>query len=337
MELELYWPERQHSISTHSSVTALSFPTLDVNLSHTDNLVAGERVIIGSAEVKVNGQAYGIPVHDLSADISSDSAGGVIELMPRADGWLNSEHAWAFDIVFTPNAEERHTLLFHLDMDYAGREYNFMTDSFVLSSVIAPLPTVPQHQIVYIEKEVPAPAPAPPPVVIIEQPPEPEESGDFPLMLAIYSVAGVIVTLIVAAGAYVAYGLTRPNPFGYIYDDEGNMLVDLSTIERPFLTLVTSKNLLRGEETGVPELEGLSFYFNNEEVDIRSAQTEPSIRVNNRPLIDGQETRSLNQSWIGTQGKLFSLHLTKPVEDEDSEAQPSAAPTAADAPAVGDD
>ena len=93
------------------------------------------------------------------------------------------------------------------------------------------------------------------------------------------------------------------------------------------MTLVTRKNLLLGEELDIPELAGLSFYYSDSEVDIRSTQTEPSIRINNRPLIDGQETRSLNQSWIGTQGKLFSLHLTKPEQG----------PEPFIAPVVGDD
>ena len=126
---------------------------------------------------------------------------------------------------------------------------------------------------------------------------------------------------------YAIYGLTRPRPFGYIYDDEDELLVDFSTIERTFMTLVTHKNLLLGEELGIPELKGLSFFFSGEGVEIRSAQTEPSIRVNNRPLISGEEQTAGNQSWIGTQGKLFSLHLEKPADDTEPHI----------APAVGDD
>ena len=327
VELELHWPQHKHTISTHRSVTAQAFPVLEVNLTHTEALTPGERVIIGAAEVKVNGQPYAIPTSMLSANISSESGEGVIELIPQK--LLNTGHAWAFHIVFTPSAEELHTVLFHLNMEYAARDYKFTTDSAVLSS-FPPPPAPPQPVVAQQAPPPPAPEPAPPapaPPVIEPPPPAPEESSDFPLMIAIIAVAGVAAALLTAAMIYIIYGLTRQKPYGYIYDDEGELLVDFSIIQRSFSTLVTHKNLLLGEELGIAELRGLSFFFGKEGVEIRSAQTEPSIRVNNRPLISGEEQSAGNQSWIGTQGKLFSLRLTKPADDTEP----------AIAPAVGDD
>ena len=326
VELEMHWSQYQHTISTHKSISAQAFPVLDVNLAHTNALVPGERVIIGTAEVKVNDQPYGIPINLLAADISSESGAGVIELIPQE--LLNTGHAWAFDIVFTPDVEELHTVLFHLNMKYAARDYNFTTNSEVLSSYPAP-PSRPEPVVV---QQAPPPAPAPPPpppapAPPVIEPPAPEESSDIPLMTAIYSVAGVAAILMMAGIIYAIYGLTRPTPYGYIYDDDGELLADFITLERSFMTLVNSKNLLKGEELGIPELHGLSFYFSKEDVEIRSSQTEPSIRINNRPLISGEEQSAGNQSWIGTQGKLFSLHLAKPADDTEPYI----------APVVGDD
>ena len=80
-------------------------------------------------------------------------------------------------------------------------------------------------------------------------------------------------------------------------------------------------------------------YFDQGHVDIRSAQTEPSIRINNKPLIAGEQTRANNQSWIGTQGKLFSLRLGSPLPSDEpfqaplefgGEDAPSVAPSAGD-------
>ena len=326
VELELSWPQHQHTISTHRSVSAQAFPVLDIHLAHTDALVPGERVIIGTAEVKVNGQPYAIPTSLLSADISSASGAGTIELVPQE--LLNAAHAWAFNIVFTPENEELHTVLFSLNMDYAARDYMFTSDSAVLSSYPPP-PARPQQPVIVQQAPPPAPepAPAPPPAPPVVEPPAPEESSDLPVIIAIISVASLAVVLMLAATGYAIYGLTRPRPFGYILDDEGELLVDISMVERSFMTLVNHKNLLLGEELGIPELDGLSFFFNKEDVEIRSSQTEPSIRVNNRPLISGEELIAGNQSWIGTQGKLYSLHLTKPAEDTEPFI----------APAVGDD
>ncbi len=336
IELELYWPEYEHSIFTRNSVMAQGFPVLDVDLTHTEGLTLGKRATIGTVEVKVNEQPYGIPTSMISAEILSESGKGVVEIIPRE--LLNTGHAWNFDIVFTPAEEELHTLFLRLDMEYAAREYSFMANSQVLSSFALPAAPPTQSVVVPVQQSQPSPPPvvvqpAPPAPVVVEQPPAlPQESGSFPVMAVIYTVASALALIVIAALIYVAYRLTRPSPYGYLYDDTGKLLVDFSTIERPFATLLTSKNLLRGEELDVPEMRGLSFYYTKGNVDIRSSQTEPTIRVNNRPLINGQETRSLNQSWIGTQGKLFSLYLMKP----DQASEPSVAPIAGDAIA-GDD
>ena len=332
IELELHWPQHEHTISTRTSVMAQAFPVLDVNLTRVDGLRPGERVVIGTTEVKVNGQPYAVPTSIIDADISSASGNSAIELVPRE--LLNQGRAWAFDIVFTPGIEEYHTILFRLNMNYAARDYTFTSDSAVLSSY--PIPPMPQQPAVVQQAPPPAPEPVPAAPVAPAAPPVqaelPEESSDYPIIAIALAVVGGIVTIVMVAGAgYAIYGLTKPEPFGYIADEEGKVLVDFSAVERSFTTLVQHKNLLLGEEIGLPELRGLSFYFTKEEVDIRSSQTEPSIRVNNRPLIAGEEQNASRQSWIGTQGKLYSLHLAKP------EPRPTEAPEPTIDPVVGDD
>ena len=210
--------------------------------------------------------------------------------MPR--NLLNTGHAWEFDIIFTPAVEELHTLLFNLDMQYAARDYRFTTDSVVLSSIVPPAPVVPPAP---APEPPPAPPAAPPPAPVAPVappvPPAPEpQPDDYSriITIAAITVAGVVAALLVAAAAYTIYGITRPAPYGYLCDDRGELLLDFSAVERTTMTLIRSKNLISGAELGIPELKGLSFYFGKDEVDIRSAQTEPSIRINNRPLIDGE-------------------------------------------------
>ena len=332
IELELYWPQHEHTVSTRTSFMAQAFPVLDVNLTHVDGLMPGKRVVIGTAEVKVNGQPYAVPTSIIDADVSSASGNSSIELVPRE--LLNQGRAWAFDIVFTPDIEEYHTIILHLSMNYAARDYTFTSDSAVLSSY--PIPPMQQQPVVAQQAPPPAPEPVPEAPVAPAAPPvqaaPPEESSDYSPITIALAVAGGIVAIVMVVGAgYAIYGLTKPEPFGYIADEEGKVLVDFSTMERSFMTLVQHKNLLLGEEIGIPELRGLSFYFSKEEVDIRSSQTEPSIRVNNRPLIAGAQQSASRQSWIGTQGKLYSLHLAKP------EPQPAEALEPTIDPVVGDD
>lgn len=342
VELELYWPQYEHSISTRKVVTAQAFPSVDVDLTATENLTPGDRVKIGSAVVNIDGQSYAIPIDRISAGAASEH-GGAVDLVPQE--LLNTGHAWAFDIMFTPVEEELHTLVLRLDMEYASRDYSFTTDSMVLSSVIPPAPpaVAPQPPAAPVAPE-PAVAPPPPAPVAPAPPmvaPTANDGDGFPAA-AIYGLAALAGALIIAGAIYIVYGVTRPNPYGYLHDDEGNLLVNLATIRRSAFTVVMSKNLVRGEELGIAELRGLSFFFGKGQVDIRSGQTEPSIRINNKPLIEGQQTRAGNLSWIGTQGKLFSLQLTAPM----ASPEPVAAPTPEDgmmgdepavAPNVGDD
>lgn len=345
VELELYWPQYEHSISTRKVVTAQAFPSINVDWTATEGLTPGERVKIGAAVVNIDGQPYAIPIDRISAGAASEH-GGVVELVPQK--LLNAGHASAFDIMFTPAQEERHTLVLRLDMEYASRDYSFTTDSKVLSSVIPPAPPAVAPQPPPAAPVAPQPAAAPPPPPAAPVAPAPpmvaptaNDGGGMPA-IAIYGLAALAGALIIAGAIYIVYGVTRPNPYGYLHDDEGNLLVNLSTLPRSAFTLVMSKNLVRGDELGIAELRGLSFFFGKGQVDIRSEQTEPSIRINNKPLIDGQQTRAGNVSWIGTQGKLFSLQLTAPM----ASPEPVAAPKYDDgmmgeepavAPSVGDD
>lgn len=344
VELELYWPQYEHSISTRKVVTAQAFPSINVDWTAIEGLTPGERVKIGAAVVNIDGQPYAIPIDRISAGASSEH-GGVVELVPQK--LLNAGHASAFDIMFTPAQEERHTLVLRLDMEYASRDYSFTTDSKVLSSVIPPAPPAVAPQPPPAAPVAPQPAAAPPPPAAPVAPAPPmvaptaNDGGGMPA-IAIYGLAALAGALIIAGAIYIVYGVTRPNPYGYLHDDEGNLLVNLSTLPRSAFTLVMSKNLVRGDELGIAELRGLAFFFGKGQVDIRSGQTEPSIRINNKPLIDGQQTRAGNVSWIGTQGKLFSLQLTAPM----ASPEPVAAPKYDDgmmgdepavAPSVGDD
>ena len=340
VELELYWPQYDHAISRRKVITAQAFPSLAVELTATEGLTPGERANIGSAVVNVKGQPYAIPIEQISADVSSAS-GGSVELTPQR--LLNTGHAWAFDIMFTPAGEELHTLALRLDMEYASRSYSFISDAAVLSSF--PLPDPPAVAPVAPAPVPVAPAPVAPAQVIVvsppavEQPPMPADDGGVPAW-ALYALGAIAVGLVVAGGGYVAYALSRPKPYGYLYDEQGKLLADVSTLQRGLAAELTSRNLVRGEELGVAELRGLSLYFDQGHVDIRSAQTEPSIRINNKPLIAGEQTRANNQSWIGTQGKLFSLRLGSPLPSDEPFQAPlefggEDAPSAA--PSVGDD
>ena len=340
VELSLHWPEYNHSISTRKQISAQGFPTLAVNstIAAGDTLTPGDRVRVATVEVQVKGQPYAIPTDRITAQVSSSAGGDIIEIVPQR--LLNTGHASAFDVMFTPVGEQLHTLQLRLDLEYAAREYSYTTDSIVLESAVPPPPApvvpAPEPPPAVVPAAPPAPDPAPEPPAV---PAQPSESG-FP-MAAVYALAAVAGLAVVGAVVYVGYAMSRPRPYGMLYDDQDNLLADLSDLHRSANASLTSKNMVRGEELGIPELAGLSFHFTSNEVELRSSQTEPSIRINNRPLLDGEHVRASDHSWIGTQGKLFSLRLTPDTPDAKpavAKPQPPTEPTEpVAAPSVGDD
>ncbi len=311
LELSLYWPEHDHSISTRQQVVAQIFPSLNVEITAADGIVPGERTKVATVQVHVDGQPYAIPTEQLTVQVLSNDDGGVLEVVPQK--LLNTEHASDFDVMFTPSGEALHTLQVQLDMEYASRGYTYTADSFVLESAIPPV-VIEEPPAPVAPPPAPAPAPPPPALVAPVAPPiEPEPDFSVPQTL-VYGLIAVAAAAVVGGVMYIGYAMSRPRPYGMLYDDDGNLLVDLAEMNRTGNTAIRLKNVVRGEELGIPELQGLSFHFSSSHVDIRSLQTEPSIRINNRPLIEGEQMRAADQSWIGTQGKLFSLHLV-PVKD----------------------
>ena len=62
---------------------------------------------------------------------------------------------------------------------------------------------------------------------------------------------------------------------------------------------------MRGKETKVPELRDITFKFGREGVEIQSLNVSPTVRLNNEPIVG--DAKLDDESWIGSQGKLFSF------------------------------
>ena len=291
IDLELFWPQFQNFITSQKIFSVHPFPTLAVEMLHTGRLDIGRRTRIAKAQVNVDGLPYAIPVEQLKASLTSNAENsGRLEVVPQK--LVNQGRAWEFDIYFTATEQDQSSILLVLDMEYAGRDYQFAYETIVLSSLIPPLPPAPAPQVVQ------PPAPAPPPV-------------GRTIPKGLLAIPAVIVVALIAAGIYI---ISRTKPYGYLYNDRGELLVDFSSLPRKAAAAFISRDTVKGAELGVGELMGVSFNFGKGRVDIRSARTDPSVRINNRPLIEGEEARLHDQTWIGTQGKLFNFLLAPMME-----------------------
>ena len=108
--------------------------------------------------------------------------------------------------------------------------------------------------------------------------------------------------------AWVIYWLTRSRPYGFLYNDRSELIVDFANLNRGFFRSLLSKNSIWGKELNIPGFEGLSFNFTRRRIDLYNRQVTTNVRVNNHPLIG--QTPIQDRTWIGTQGKLYSFLLS---------------------------
>ena len=304
-ELELTWLDFNHTITSLGRFEARAFPAIEVRSVQLEDLLVGEATKVATVFVHVQGQPYPVDADQLTATLAS-SAGqtGTLELQPRRL-FGRQGPAWEYDVVFTPQGVGNFIQVFRLAIEYAGRAYTHSSQSFVLSSMELPAP-------VELEAIAPPPVavtePAPPPVRRIEVPPPPPMPVVEPSRVSWLVLAAPVVVLIAAAAALVAFLVTRARPHGYLYSDNDEPLVDFAKVSRNPILAFLLRGSVRGKELNVPGLEGVIFFFSRGRIKLKSVLKEPTVRVNNQPLV-GQATIE-DRTWIGARGKLYTFVLS---------------------------
>ena len=290
VHLEMTWPGLEQRIASQSEFRALAFPKIDVRPVITEGLSAGQRMKVGEVTVNILGQPYAVAPSELISAVASDEPAGRLDLVPQqlaAEGL-----AWIYDIYFTPDSDTLHTVDLRLHLVYAGRPYTYIADSFLLSSL--PQAVLPTR--LMPSTAVPPTAPTGP---TPEQPPP--APGNYWGLLTIPAV--MLVALI---GATV-YWLTRRSPYGYIFDDEGNLVVDFARLEREGRDRLFSKETVGGREIPIKGLDGVAFTFTKSGVGLQNREMARNVRVNNLPLVSEMAIR--NETVIGTEGRLYSFMM----------------------------
>lgn len=298
VDLEMSFLEFDHRISTQSTIRVRNFPVLDVTAERIDDLRPGERTKVASVFVHVAGEPYPVSADQIIADMqSSGGAGGVLEIEPQR--LFGEDTSWLYDVYFTPGGEGLHTLTLGLSLDYAGRQYSHLADSIFPSSTLPPQP-------VELEPVTEVPIVAP----VVEAEPEPPvstppEPAGFPWWVLVFPALIVLAALLLGLNS-----LIRTRPFGYLYTDQDELVVDFSRLRRHPVMGLLLKNYVNGKELKIPGLEGVWFRFGGKRIGLRTWRSTGSVRVNNQPLIG--EATIQNRAWIGTHGKLYSFLLSPP-------------------------
>ena len=305
VELELSWADYNHRISSSAHFDVEAYPSLEVKTERLEGLEPGQRVMVASAYVHVRGQPYPVPADQVTATLTSPAGEeALIEMQPRR--MFGDGPAWEYEVYVTPRTEGLHTLLLRLNVEYAGRAYSQNSGSIVVSSI---LPAV----------KVDAPAPPPvavapaavvKPAVPLPAPARRATPAQFP-----WRLVGLAVAVLAALGAAAVYFITRSRPYGFLYDDEDEPLVDFSSVKRNPVSGFLFKGLVSGRDLGVPGFEDVVFRFSGKQASVRNVGDEPSVRVNNQPLVGQVDLH--DRTWIGARGKLYTFMLSPaPMEEE---------------------
>ena len=312
VELRLSWPDVDHSIISLAEFEAQHFPTIEVTPNMVEGLKPGVTEKIASVFVNINGQPYTALTDEVTVLVSGsdDTPAGEVTKIPHEIVTLGK--SYGFDIYYTPPTETRSSVIFGLNIEYAGRQYIYSTDSMVVSSLPIPVSAgqspAPVTAPIPAPAAAPAPAPAPPVAPPVAPPPQVEDSQvSFPME----AITIALAVIGIAALAVILYWLTRPTPFGYMYTEEGELLVDFAGITRRPVDNVMKRSRIDGDEIHLPGFDGVSFVFGSDTVTMVSVRVLPNtVRVNNQPVTDTMLIH--DNSLIGASGRIYFFRYISP-------------------------
>ena len=309
VELRLSWPDIPHSVTSRAEFEAQNFPSIQVTPEMVDELEPGVPAKVASVSININGQPFTALTEELTVSISTNDGAPAGEVTKIPQEMITLGKAHAFDIYYTPNSESRSTLIFGLNIEYADRHYIYTTDSLVVSSIpIPPPPPAPPPQ----PAPTPAPTPAPPPA-------QTEQAEESPVRIPTEAIIIALAVIGIAILGVTLYWLTRPTPFGYLYTEEGEVLVEFAAIIRRPVDKVMKRSRIDGDEIGIPGFGGVSFVFASESVSMVAIRILPNtVRVNNQPVTDTMPIH--DNSLIGASGR---LHIFRYISQTDSRDESS--------------
>ena len=294
VELQLWWPDIAHTVTTRSFFEARLFPSLEFQAEKVDLIEPGRRTKIGTLSVAIGSQPFAVSERDLiDSVVTNEGEPGIVEVIPQRI--ISDDKAFEFDVFYTAQSESLATIVVTLDIEYAERQFSVSAEPLVVSS-IPPAPPAPP----------PARAATPAPAATTAPPPQvartPADSG---VPTGVWVVLALIGLAIVAA---LIYWLTKATPFGSIYTEEGELVADLGSLNRTPMSSLLSRDRVTGSELGVTGFESVTFRFGRSQVIIEPIQVSGStVRLNNQPVTAATEVH--DGSWIGAMGRLYTFRF----------------------------
>ena len=289
VKMELGWAESPNTVIEQLSFRAQAFPQMEVTQLNTDRMYLERRSNIATIFVNISGQSFAVDPSSIRASFGEGEDLGQLDIVPREG--TSDGRAWMYDVIFTPTKEGITTLALNLDIDYAGQVRQQVSESIALTAISLP-------------NLIPDPAPEPYNTTVIEVAPEVVQIAKSNAGIAV-GLIGIPIALIALIIAGFTYHRAQTRPFGFIDNEDGSVLVDFQSLERSFFNKLLFPSMVKGKETAVSELDGITFKFRKDKVDIETFRVSPTVRIDDKPVVG--EITLRNSSWIGSHGRLFSF------------------------------
>lgn len=286
--LNLGWSGLDNTLTESREFKTQPFPSLEVTTLNTSQLYAGQTAIVANVLVNVAGEPVAVAPDSITMGSSDEGADpGILELIPRE--LTQDGRAWMYDVAFTPKSDGITSLTMSLDINYAGRLHKYVADTLTLDAIKLPVVPPTPYENNVVTSVVPNP-------VIVDQ------NGGFQVPVELVGIPIAIVALLLALTLYQR-SLTRP--FGILSNETSNTLVDFTNLKRSRFRSIFTPSVVHGSETGISELDGITFRFNGDRVEMYSVSVSPTVRVDNQPIVG--EVVLKDRTWIGTRGRLFNF------------------------------
>ena len=280
--LELGWDEYGASVKAIDSFQTEVFPTLQVEPSEGGPVEAGFEIAVGTIKVTVGEYPHPVLPVAITAIITGPTGESVTGSLRLIDA-LEDGTGWKFEVIATPSESGTQTVTAELNAEYVGRSFN--TSGPIAQTVVT----------------VNYP-------VAVSLPVETEES-ESSLLLPI--IGGVLIGLLILSGV-VLFVISRKQvmPYGYIYDDRQELVLDLSSVRRGGIKGMVSKGVISMADAPDLPVPGAMLIFKKTGLELHYDNSYGvTMRLDGRPAERIVQLR--DGSRIGYAGRLFEYTTTR--------------------------
>ncbi|HCV26803.1 MAG TPA: hypothetical protein DGB32_00605, partial [Dehalococcoidia bacterium] len=246
---------------------------------------AGLEIEVGTIEVWVGEYPHPVAPSALTVLVTGPTGESVTGSLRMVDA-LDDGTAWKFEVFVTPSETGRQAVTAELNVEYVGR-------TFITSGPTAQTSVTVNYPVVLFDE------------IADETANETADGSMLPV------IGGVMISLLIMLGV-VVFVINRRHvmPYGYIYDDRQQLILDLSMVRRGGLKGLTSRGVVSLADAPELPVPGATMVFKRSGVELRYENSGNfTMRVDGQPAPRVTELR--DGSRIGYSGRLFEYTTTR--------------------------